>query len=138
MEANEYLDHFYEETMTLVGSDNAIKSDLPKNITSLLDTILEKSESAKAVITVVLTSVVYKILNPEQDIRNHQSSIENGYSGRTFDTKYITPFLKNAKFPSMAESGWLTRSLEQKVPYDSNYSGAIRPKSLKEAFFCLS
>lgn len=99
MEANEYLDHFYEETMTLVGSDNAIKSDLPKNITSLLDTILEKSESAKAVITVVLTSVVYKILNPEQDIRNHQSSIENGYSGRTFDTKYITPFLKNAKFP---------------------------------------
>ncbi|MDP2724172.1 MAG: hypothetical protein Q8O72_15555 [Bacteroidales bacterium] len=34
----------------------------------------------------------------------------------------------------MAESGWLTRSLEQKVPYDSNYSGAIRPDSLKTAF----
>jgi len=38
------------------------------------------------------------------------------------------------KFPAMAESGWLTRSLEQKVPYDLNYSGAIRPDSLKSAF----
>lgn len=34
----------------------------------------------------------------------------------------------------MAESGWLTRSLEQKVPYDFNYSGAIRLASLKLAF----
>jgi DNA (cytosine-5)-methyltransferase 1 len=73
-------------------------------------------------------------LNPAQDIRNHQTSIENGYSGRTFDNKYITPFLKNKKFPAMAESGWLTRSLEQKVPYDFNFPGAIRPKELKESF----
>ncbi len=137
MEVNEYLDRFYDETIALVGSDDIIKSKLPQNITNLLDTILEKSESAKAVITVILTSVVYKILNPEQDIRNHQSSIENGYSGRTFDTKYITPFLKKAKFPSMAESGWLTRSLEQKVPYDNNYSGAIRPQSLKTTFLSI-
>ena len=84
--------------------------------------------------TVVITSLVYKIQNPKQDIRNHQTSIENGYSGRSFDSKFITPFLKSVKFPAMAESGWLTRSLEQKVPCDSNYSGAIRPTSLKTAF----
>jgi DNA (cytosine-5)-methyltransferase 1 len=34
----------------------------------------------------------------------------------------------------MSESGWLTRSLEQKVPYDRNYTGAIKPQTLKEAF----
>jgi len=34
----------------------------------------------------------------------------------------------------MAESGWLTRSLEQKVPYVKNYPGAIKPDSLKNAF----
>lgn len=34
----------------------------------------------------------------------------------------------------MAESGWLTRSLEQKVPYDFSYTGAINPRELKEAF----
>jgi DNA (cytosine-5)-methyltransferase 1 len=134
MEPSEYLEIIYKESMQIVGSDDKIKSELNKNIICHLSEILNRSESAKAVITVILTSAVYKILNPEQDIRNHQSSVQNGYSGRTFDTKYITPFLKSVKFPAMAESGWLTRSLEQKVPYDSNYSGAIRPESLKTAF----
>lgn len=134
MEPIEYLEKIYSESMQIVGSDDKIKSDLDKNIALHLSEILSRAESAKAVITVILTSAVYKILNPNQDIRNHQTSIPSGYSGRTFDTKYITPFLKSVKFPAMAESGWLTRSLEQKVPYDSNYSGAIRPDSLKTAF----
>lgn len=34
----------------------------------------------------------------------------------------------------MAESGWLTRSLEQNLPYDSNYPGKIRPPTLKDSF----
>lgn len=42
--------------------------------------------------------------------------------------------MKKYRFPSMAESGWLTRALEQKVPYDKNYSGAITPKELKPVF----
>lgn len=134
MEPTEYLEKIYSESMQIVGSDDKIKSDLDKNIALHLSEILNRAESAKAVITVILTSAVYKIQNPNQDIRNHQTSIPNGYSGRTFDSKYITPFLKSVKFPAMAESGWLTRSLEQKVPYDSNYSGAIRPDSLKTAF----
>ncbi len=131
---NTFLRKAFDESMTLVGSGNKIKSDLPKSITKHLDVILGKSESSKGVLTVVLTSLVYKRLTPAQDIRNHQTSIDNGYSGRTFDTRYITPFLKSAKFPAMAESGWLTRSLEQKVPYDKNYSGAIRPEKLKTSF----
>lgn len=134
MDPAEFLDKIYNESMQMVGSDDTIKSDLNQSITNHLGEILSRSESAKAVITVILTSAVYKILNPLQDIRNHQTSIPNGYSGRTFDSKYITPFLKKVKFPAMAESGWLTRSLEQKVPYDCNYSGAIRPDSLKTAF----
>ena len=131
---NTFLKKAFDESMKLVGSDDKIKSDLPKTITKHLDVILSKSESAKGVLTVILTSLVYKTLNPSQDIRNHQTSIDDGYSGRTFDTKYITPFLKSVKFPAMAESGWLTRSLEQKVPYDKNYSGAIRPDLLKTSF----
>lgn len=134
MEPIEFLENIYNESMAVVGSDNEIKSDLNITIANHLLEILGRSESAKAVITVILTSAVYKKLNPEQDIRNHQTSIPNGYSGRTFDSKFITPFLKSVKFPAMAESGWLTRSLEQKVPYDSNYSGAIRPDSLKSSF----
>jgi DNA (cytosine-5)-methyltransferase 1 len=115
MEAMDFLDNIYKESMELVGSDDKIKSDLNQDIAKQLSEILSKSESAKAVITVILTSAVYKALHPDQDIRNHQTSIPNGYSGRTFDSKYITPFMKSVNFPAMAESGWLTRSLEQKV-----------------------
>lgn len=135
MEPSKFLEVKYNETLSIVGSDDFIKSDLDKKIIKYLEEILERSESAKGVLTVILTSLVYKILNPNQDIRKHQSSIDSGYSGRTFDTKFITPFLKKEKFPAMLSgSGWLTRSLEQKVPYDKNYSGAIKPKSLKTAF----
>ena len=132
--SNIFLKKAFDESMKIVGSDNKIKSNLRTDITEHLDVILSKSESSKGVLTVILTSLVYKSLNPEQDIRNHQTSIENGYSGRTFDAKYITPFLKSVKFPAMSESGWLTRSLEQKVPYDKDYSGAIRPVTLKISF----
>lgn len=134
IDPTEFLSEIYNQSMGLVGSDDKIKSGLDATIAGHLFETLERSESAKAVITVILTSAVYKKLNPEQDIRNHQTSISSGYSGRTFDSKFITPFLKRVKFPAMADSGWLTRSLEQKAPYNSNYSGAINPASLKTAF----
>jgi len=134
MEPNEFITKIYEESIAIVGSDDVTKSDLDIKIKEFLDEVLKRSESAKAVVTVIITSAVYKAIYPDQDIRNHQISIKNGYSGRTFDAKYITPFLKSVQFPAMASSGWLTRSLEQKVPYDFSYSGAITPDSLKTAF----
>lgn len=133
----DFLKEQFDYAMSIVVSNDTIKVDLNEVEQVLLNTILQCSESAKGVLTVFITSVVYKILNPEQDIRNHQDSIPNGYSGRTFDSKYITPFLKQCKFPAMAESGWLTRSLEQKSPYDLNYPGAIKPDVLKATFLTL-
>lgn len=97
MTPKEYLESFYEQSMTIVGSDDFIKSNLPANIKFSLDGILNKSEAAKGVITVVITSIVYKIFNPAQDIRKHQNSIEGGYSGRSFDNKYITPLSTRQK-----------------------------------------
>jgi len=58
----------------------------------------------------------------------------SGFSGRTIDTKYITPTLKEIDFPSMAESGWLTRSLEQPFPYTLDYEGHISNPAVKTAF----
>ncbi|NBI42600.1 DNA methyltransferase [[Haemophilus] felis] len=131
---SDFLKDKYEFAMTNLGSNNEVQIKIENDIKLNIDTILKYSESSKAVFTVVLTSLVYKILNPKQDIRKHQASIEGGYSGRTFDSQYITPFLKKYKFPAMAESGWLTRSLEQKVMYDEHYTGAIKPDNLKSAF----
>lgn len=134
MTVEKFLQDKYNAAVKSTANKSTIVSKLPNNVMANLDVIIRNSETSKGVLTVVLTSAVYKCLHPEQDIRRHQSSIENGYSGRTFDTNHITPFLKRNQFPSMRASGWLTRSLEQKVPYDENYTGAIKPKSLKTAF----
>ena len=130
----DFLNSIYSEAMNKASGKDTISSNLPQNIQNSLNTILLHSENSKAVLAVTMTSLVYKHFNPCQDIRKHQQSIEGGYSGRTFDTKFITPFLKENRFPAMSTSGWLTRSLEQKVPYDYNYTGAIKPAELKTAF----
>lgn len=57
-----------------------------------------------------------------------------GFSGRSNDTKYITPTLKALKLTSMSESGWLTRSLEQPYPYDFNYNGRVGSEEVKKSF----
>lgn len=110
-------------------------SALPDECIQDLRIIVDNAETQKAVLGVTVTSIVYKIYQPRQDIRKHQEGMKDGYSGRTFDTKYVTPFLKG-KFPhfAMAESAWLTRSLEQPSPFNLNYPGKIRNKVLKAAF----
>jgi len=60
--------------------------------------------------------------------------MQGGFSGRTVDTQYITPTLKELELPSMAESGWLTRSLEQPFPYTLDYGGHISSRPVKTAF----
>lgn len=105
-------------------------------IKGYIETIVDKAENNKAVLAVTITLIAHKIVVPEDDIRYHQKDIGN-FSGRTIDSKFITPFIKEKNFPAMVESGWLTRSLEQKVPYDLNYPGAIKPTSLKNAFLQL-
>lgn len=99
--------------------------------------LVSKEESFKGVYTVTITSLTYKCLHPQQDVRRHQLSLSGGggYSGRTFDTKYVTPFLKSKQFlGAMKESGWLTRSLEQDHPFDLDFPGKINSKKVKNAF----
>lgn len=130
---NELLETAYEAAKK--RSLKTILSGLPDEYVDELRIIVENAETQKAVLGVTLTSLVYKVYQPEQDIRKHQEGMKGGYSGRTFDTKYVTPFLKS-KFPhfAMAESVWLTRSLEQPRPYNLNFPGKIRNIALKTAF----
>ena len=105
-----------------------------KNILDNVTTLAEKCFTQKGVYTVFVTLSIYKLFHKKQDIRNHQTQITNGFSARTIDTNYITPTLKELGLPSMAESGWLTRSLEQPYPYNLNYEGKISNKKVKRAF----
>lgn len=99
-----------------------------------LKTIIQNAYKQKGVWTVLITLLFYKILNPTQDIRYHKVELKNGFSGRSFDTKIVTPTLRKLGLPAMAESGWLTRSLEQAYPYTLDYKGKIANKQLKESF----
>ncbi|WP_396150892.1 hypothetical protein [Flavobacterium sp.] len=108
---------------------------LPKETQILLSRVGASIESQKGVFTVLLTLAIHKILNPSQDIRYFQVTLPNGFSGRSVDTKFITPTLKQLGLPSMSESGWLTRSLEQPYPYTKDYNGKI--SKLKAEFLAI-
>lgn len=126
---NNSLNKFTESDSTFLQPSHFDDQD-----TESLLFITNDIDAAKAVYTVLTASALYKIIHPNQDVRYHQTELPNGYSGRSFDTKYVTPFLKEKGLTHMAESGWLTRSLEQPYPYDLNYQGKIRNVELRKAF----
>lgn len=100
-----------------------------------ITTLVQYAESQKGVLTALITSLVKKIETPTQDVRYHKVELPNGYSGRSYDTRYITPFLRE-HFPrlAMAESGWLTRSIEQAHPFTLDFPGKIANTQVKLAF----
>lgn len=132
MNIKEYLENIYKECSSMKDISTL---NLTNEQMNFVKNIVNKEETLKGVYTVLVSSLIYKTLNPTQDIRYHQANLRNGYSGRTFDTKYVTPFLKQKQFlGAMKESGWLTRSLEQNLPYDLNYPGKISNKLVKQSF----
>jgi len=134
--ATSLLNKIYEETLEEMEKDDEPSwAILDEEQIQRVNDLTKNAETQKAVLTVVITSLVKKILDPQQDIRKHQDKMNGGYSGRTLDTNEVTPFLKrNFRRFAMAESGWLTRSLEQPYPYDLDYGGEIRNKEVKDAF----
>ncbi len=124
------------EIYKLSFSLNDIKN-INKETKDFIKAIGERINTQKGVFTVLVTLVTHKIIDPKQDIRKHQTSMKGGFSGRSIDTTHITPTLKELGLPSMAESGWLTRSLEQPYPYNLDYNGKISNRIVKEAFLNL-
>ncbi len=127
-----FLEQVYKEALQFETMEEI---GLGKRELEWVKCIYEKEENFKGVFTVLVTSLTYKCLYPQQDVRYHQANMKGGYSGRSFDTKYVTPFLKIKQFSgAMKESGWLTRSLEQNIPYNLEFPGKIQSKEVKNAF----
>src|ERR1700722_11357354 len=131
-----FIKSFFRNSLEKLGSSNEIQTNLDEGERAVLNIII-KNSSKKGLISVTLTSLIYKILHSTQDIRLHQDGMEGGYSGRTFDNKYVVPFLKSENFSAAAESGWLSRSFETKDPYTLDYPAAISPKEAKIAFLLI-
>jgi len=137
MPHTELLDEIYDSAMAVAFSDNNDFSSINSSLKQYIEYIISRSESNKGMVTVLTTLLAHKIIAPEQDIRYHQAGLENGFAGRGIDQNHVTPFMKKVAFPAMAESGWLTRSLEQAHPYTLDYPGKISPKEAKEAFLTI-
>ena len=131
------LDEILFQAKKLLQKSNLdnLLSDEQKNWLKIL---VDNIENQKSVVAVTITSLLKKIVTPEQDIRLHREEFKGGYSGRGLDTAVVTPWLKQ-NFPRFApkESGWLTRSLEQPHPFTMDFPGKIRNKSVKTAFLSI-
>lgn len=134
--ANEILEEVYREAVDSFSFDVSVPgvTDVEE---SHLATVIQNQEHRKGAIAVLVTLLLKKVLSPDQDIRLHRAEFDGGFSGRRLDTQIVTPFLRSKQFPSMSESGWLTRSFEQSHPFDFDYLGNITPKALKRSFLCL-
>jgi len=128
------LNKIYDEALIKANETEFSLLGLDGDLLSAIDTIVARSESNKGIVTVLTTLLTHKIVQPAQDIRCHQAGMEQGFAGRVIDKTTITPFMKSVSFPAMAESGWLTRSLEQPEPYTLEYKGKITPVPVKTAF----
>ena len=103
------------------------KPNLPSEVKKYYEDFDKVIEKAKSVYTVLITLAIHKILHPKQDIRRFQTkNMDNGFSARGIDTKYISPTLGELGLTFCRQTGWLTRSLEQPHPYDKNYPGKIK------------
>lgn len=136
---SEILSEIYQKALSVYNdrTEYLMSSQFDETEKSSLQIIADNFEKGKGVLTVLITSLIHKLYNPVQDVRFHQENMKGGYSGRGIDNKFVTPFMKEMRFPAMSESGWLTRSLEQNRPYDFQYPGKITPPKLKAAFLHL-
>jgi len=118
--------------------ENFLVENLSKDQIEYITMITDNLESQKSVFAVIITSLIKKIEDPNQDIRLHREEFKKGYSGRSLDTKVVTPWLKE-HFPRFApkESGWLTRSIEQPYPFTKDFPGKIRNEKVKRAFLSI-
>lgn len=124
----------YANKRKLTVANAQLQSDIEK--------IAESSTKEKATIAVLTTLLLTKILNPSQDIRYHQAKMQVmgkvvGFSGRTIDSKYVTPFFKEICFPAMSNSGWLTRSFEQKHPFTLDYPAEKKDADTLKSFLMI-
>ncbi|MDR2641608.1 MAG: hypothetical protein LBC74_02315 [Planctomycetaceae bacterium] len=131
----EILEKLYGQVLEFIRIKKLPKYN--KLLTDNVDTLIEKIDKNKSLVSALITSCVEKIANPEQDIRYHRTDFENGYSARVLDTKNTAPFCKKY-FPKYAnkESAFLTLATREKIAWTKETGDAlkIRNKAVKTAF----
>lgn len=92
---------------------------ISNDIKSSVDIFIEKIDTDKSLVQVIITSLLKKLISPEQDIRLQMAKFENGYSARVLDTKVTSPFFKKY-FPTYAnkETAFLTKATRAEIVWN--------------------
>jgi DNA (cytosine-5)-methyltransferase 1 len=132
------LEKYYQQAIELVKNHSFTEFD--QEIKNLVDIFIHKIETDKSLIQVIITTLLKKIIKPEQDIRLHMAKFINGYSARVLDTKVTTPFFKS-KFPKYAnkETAFLTKATRAEIiwNFEEGVKLPLRSKSLVTPFLQL-
>lgn len=99
------------------------------------------SEVGRAVAGITILQLTVKSIEPRLNIRLHKGgpkgfSWEKGFSMRSLDAQFITPFLRKYNLINLNKYGiFMTRSLAENYPYSQFYKASIR--GAKSAWLCL-
>ncbi len=135
MKELEILDKALNKAKKIIKDNKKIK--LNSLIKKDIDVLIDKIEQNKSLVSAITTSLIKKIIDPNQDIRLHRTDFENGYSARSLDTNFTSPFFKKY-FPKYAnkESAFLTLATRERIKWNLTEGNnlKIRNKELKERF----
>lgn len=135
MTPSEILEDTLLNAVTILDKKKEIK--YPEIITLNVDTLINKIDKNKSLLSALVTSLVKKIIEPKQDVRLHRTDFVGGYSGRSLDTVVTVPFFKK-HFPKYAnkESSFLTLATREKIKWTKTAGKnlKIRDKEVKESF----
>jgi DNA (cytosine-5)-methyltransferase 1 len=138
MNPTEILEESYAKALEMAIDETLNKISI--DIKSSVDIFIEKIDTDKSLVQVIITSLLKKIISPEQDIRLHMAKFENGYSARVLDTKVTSPFFKKY-FPTYAnkETAFLTKATRAEIVWDFTEGKKLpfRSKQLIEPFLTL-
>jgi DNA (cytosine-5)-methyltransferase 1 len=132
------LEKYYQQATEFI--ENKSFTEFDQEIKSYVNIFVQKRETNKSLIQVIITTLLKKIIKPEQDIRLHKAEFPNGYYARGLDTEVTTPFFKS-KFPKYAnkETAFLTLSLRPAIiwNFEDGKQLRIKPKNLVTPFLQL-
>lgn len=135
MREKKILEQAYKKAKRLIKENKLYK--FKATIKTDIDLLIDEIEKNKSIVSALVTSLVKKIIDPKQDIRLHRTDFKNGYSARSLDTKFTSPFFKN-NFPKYAnkESAFLTLATRERIKWTKRDGGnlKIRNKDLKTSF----
>jgi DNA (cytosine-5)-methyltransferase 1 len=131
MTHTEILETLLNKAITNISSKNKLKYS--KIIVENIDVLVASIDKNKSLVSAMVTSMLKKIADPQQDIRLHRTDFEGGYSARSLDTDITTPFFKQ-HFPKYAnkESGFLSMATRAQIPWTKADGTHIRTRASKE------